>query len=1289
MTKRVVIAVIALLILLSAGTAWLVLRSETALRWVVARVETRYAGKLAIGNVNGTLMGPITLTDVQLNEPTFDVRIRMLNLDWQPLALLARRLDINMLRAQDVEVRVKPRTRTSAFRFVRPRPPHLPVSLAVNDLEVNHLTLTAPALHEPLVMDRAMLIARLDNRAWVVHSLQATGAQVRINGNGSWEFRHGERVNVKLRWQVGLPQQPTFIGEADVAGDEQMMQLHASLGAPFRLQLTAGLRHLFTTPSWHGTFTFSELDPHRLRPNWPELLAHGELNLQGDPRATTLNGDISARKPRYGDWRSHVALRWADPILHVQTLELTRLKTATRFSLSGQLRYADGRLEPSLHGEWRALPLPLTGKPWIASPRGELKLQTKDEQALLILTGALVNGSNFTARIGIGLRAPHVWRLNAQAQRFQLMLASVRNDMPLPPMNVQLNAHGDQTVTRVDRFAAHWLGGSVQAQGHIQYSDGQPWQFALQAQAINPAAIYPWFPGELNFAARISGHRGSNPAWRLQLTKLDGRLRAASVQASGTVSHTAGIWQLQDANMRIGDNRLQLNGRFGKQLHFNWKLDAPELAIIEPDIQGRLMSAGHADLSGATPALAFTLTGDALHYRDYALEKITADISMNGTPQTGRATFNATGLQIKDMKIGTLTARATGSLSAHTFTANFVSPHGKAAFTGNGVFSHNIWQGDFIEVTLTPQGAGEWRNAAPWQARIAADHFTLSDACVLQNTARTCLRADWRPAQWQTEALLTAVPMRDLQALLPQGLEYAGSFGGTLHMQGTGDAHSLDLSASLSPGAIYNVINHRRVSLLAYTSGSTSIHSDANLTTGRLHWMLQDGGFINIHSQITHGENPALSGSIEGELRDFDLVPVLIPEVSSLQGKLKINLTLSGTPSDPLFNGNASLADGAVMIPHLGLHVSDVLLNMDGNGDHLTLDGKARSGNGSLGWQSNAVKQNGMWHAQGKLSGADFRVADILEARIDVSPTLGFKLDNRDVYLDGTVNVVYAKLRPRDLTHTAQVSPDQIIVGENGEPPREKWRVHAQVRVNMGEDVDFAGFGLTSHIAGSVLAVDEPGHYTAGSGELQIVNGQYTAYGQKLKIDRGRLMFNGGPISNPALDIRAIRPPAHTETVLPSSNEQTVGVLVRGTLREPKVSLFSNPALPQAQLLTYLLTGQAPANQSQLPVVAPPPVGTGSSLALTGGQLLAQEVGQHVGIEDVGVQNVSTGPGTSTAAMFFGKYLSPRLYISYGVGLLQPLNTVRVRYTLSTRWMLEAESGSFTNGVDLIYTIER
>ncbi|MGA9853047.1 MAG: translocation/assembly module TamB domain-containing protein [Gammaproteobacteria bacterium] len=1292
MIKRIAIALIAFIILLAAGASWFALRSETALRWVVARAEMQYAGKLRIGSVKGSLMGPIILDDVQLDESTFDARIRTLTLEWQPLALLGRRAVINHLLAQDMDVQIKPRKQSAPFKFVRPRPPHLPVNLLINDLEVNHLTLTTPNLNGPVVVDHVALMAMLNNRAWTLRSLQAEGAHVQVRGNGLWAFQHGERVNAHLQWQLTLPEQPAFNGEMDTKGDEQIIQFNGSLSEPFSMQLTAELKQLFSAPSWQGKLRFSGLDPHRLRSNWSELLASGEVNVQGDPHATTLTGDIRTHEPKYGDWRSHVDLRWADRMLQVRNLELAKGNTATRFTLSGQVLYADGKLEPALHGEWRALPLPLTGKPLFVSPRGKLEISAKDEQALLTLAGTFATGGNFSGQGNIGLPAPHAWQLEARARGFQLALEAMNNDQPLPPMSWQLKAHGDESFTLIDRFTTQWLGGQAQARGRIAHGDGQLWQFDITAQNINPATLYPHFPGALDFTARVSGHRAARPAWKFQLVKLSGRLRDTRVQATGTVSHVAGVWQFQNAVAHMGGNSLQFNGRFGKQPQFAWKLDAPDLAALWPDIHGKLVSEGRANLDGAAPVLTLSLDAETFRYREYSFGKITAQVNMGRDAQAGSAMLNAEDVQLKDLKIGSLTAQAAGSLNTHTLTAKFITPYGDGRLAGSGAFASNVWQGDLTELTLMPQGAGEWRNTTAWQPRIAVGHFSLPQACLTQVGARACLDADWQPAQWQADAALTSVPVSALQALLPEGLDYEGSFGARLHMQGTDDSHTFDITASLSPGAVYNLVNQRRVSLLAYNTGNLMLHSDAQATTGQLDWSLKDGGYMDIRSQITHGAQAALSGSIQGETHDFELVPALIPEVGALQGKLKINLTLSGTPMDPLFSGTASLEDGAILIPRLGLHVTNVLLNMNGNGDHLTLNGTARSGNGNLEWQSSAVRTSNVWQTQGKLSGENFRVADIPEARIDISPTLDFKLDNRDVYLNGTVNVPHAKLRPRDLSHTAQVSPDQVIVGANGQPPPEKWRVHAEVRVSTGQDVDFAGFGLTGNIAGSVLAADEPGHYTTGSGELQIVNGQYTAYGQKLKIDRGRLMFNGGPISNPALDIRAIRPPARPETVLPGSSEQVVGVQVRGTLRDPKMSLFSNPPLPQAQLLTYLLTGQAPVNQSQSPLVGAPPTTPASSLALTGGQLLAQEVGQevgqHVGIQDVGVQNVSTGLGTSAPALFLGRYLSPRLYVSYGVGLLQPINTVRIRYTLSTRWMLEAESG-FANSADLIYTIER
>ena len=66
-------------------------------------------------------------------------------------------------------------------------------------------------------------------------------------------------------------------------------------------------------------------------------------------------------------------------------------------------------------------------------------------------------------------------------------------------------------------------------------------------------------------------------------------------------------------------------------------------------------------------------------------------------------------------------------------------------------------------------------------------------------------------------------------------------------------------------------------------------------------------------------------------------------------------------------------------------------------------------------------------------------------------------------------------------------------------------------------------------------------------------DGQYTALARKLDIERGRLIFNGGLLADPAVDIRAIK-------VFP---DVKAGVNVRGSLREPRLKFFSDPSIPQ------------------------------------------------------------------------------------------------------------------------------
>jgi autotransporter translocation and assembly factor TamB len=95
--------------------------------------------------------------------------------------------------------------------------------------------------------------------------------------------------------------------------------------------------------------------------------------------------------------------------------------------------------------------------------------------------------------------------------------------------------------------------------------------------------------------------------------------------------------------------------------------------------------------------------------------------------------------------------------------------------------------------------------------------------------------------------------------------------------------------------------------------------------------------------------------------------------------------------------------------------------------------------------------------------------------------------------------------------------------------------------------------------------VTEPEALPWGRGELRVVDGTFGAFGQRLEIETGRLIYTGGPLENPGLEIRAVR----------RVDQVTAGALVRGTLQEPEITLYSDPPMPSAEVLSYLTLGKS------------------------------------------------------------------------------------------------------------------
>ena len=53
-----------------------------------------------------------------------------------------------------------------------------------------------------------------------------------------------------------------------------------------------------------------------------------------------------------------------------------------------------------------------------------------------------------------------------------------------------------------------------------------------------------------------------------------------------------------------------------------------------------------------------------------------------------------------------------------------------------------------------------------------------------------------------------------------------------------------------------------------------------------------------------------------------------------------------------------------------------------------------------------------------------------------------------------------------------------------------------------------------------------------------------------------------------------------------------------------------------------------------------------------------------------------------------GKYLTPKLYFSYGWSLFNDSHVFRVRYNITRQWEIETSTGTDATGGDIFYRIE-
>jgi translocation and assembly module TamB len=226
--------------------------------------------------------------------------------------------------------------------------------------------------------------------------------------------------------------------------------------------------------------------------------------------------------------------------------------------------------------------------------------------------------------------------------------------------------------------------------------------------------------------------------------------------------------------------------------------------------------------------------------------------------------------------------------------------------------------------------------------------------------------------------------------------------------------------------------------------------------------------------------------------------------------------------------------------------------------------------------------------------------------------------------------------------------------------------------LDPGQRFRIVGQGLDAYLRGKMQVQSHPDGAIVARGTIETADGTYRAFGQKLDIERGRLLFDG-PIDNPALDVLALRRNLQVEA----------GVEVTGTARSPQVRLTSRPPVPDSEKLSWLVLGRGSPDASSADLAL---LQAAAAQLVSSDQAvpLHRRIIQGIGLDDVAVRGASGGAATGQVVAF-GKRLSDRLYVEYEQGLTVAANLVRLTFALTRTLSVNAQTSQTTSSFGFTY----
>jgi translocation and assembly module TamB len=902
---------------------------------------------------------------------------------------------------------------------------------------------------------------------------------------------------------------------------------------------------------------------------------------------------------------------------------------------------------------------------------------------------------------------------------------------PFGKKKIALSAHAtlaDDRVT-VERVELALGKGNVQANGHFDLSGRNTFSAAGQMNHFQMQELgrFDSIPDmDLNGKFSLHGARQPKLVADLAFNILDSQLAGHALTGEGQAQLRADRLLVPKLLLAVGDNNLQINGELsGGDAQLLFKLNAPKLDQFGADYGGVLQVQGSAHGSFNEPHIDAAWTGD----------KIQAPGKVQLAQTQGKVTFivnrnqplflktfaldgSANGLEALNQKLAALTTQiqfspqenaplkvniqgddlvtpqsriehfsvvAQGTTGKHSIDAAMREANQKWLLKADGglkdLGAATRWQGYLSRMSVEGGVAGHLATAAPLlvsRQRIELKHF-LFDAddghIAIEQFTREQDRIVTR-GSFDRLKILPLLQLAGKQPMLTTDLQLGGEWDLNLADTVNGSIRvrrqSGDVEMTSSAAMMLGLSNLDATVKAA--NGHLMFHFNAD---GRQVGHIDMNATANLASgtnRFSIVPNAPLSGAAKLDIPSLKWAGSLISPSLITDGRLQSIISMSGTYADPHITGSIGAQGLRLFFIEQGVDLQNGALDGEFQNDRLIVKQlQFQSPDGDVNITGPITWNDGKTDAHLALKAERFVLFNRVDRRLVVSGQS--QIDWSDNNMQNGVSSGNAKSRIKvsgdfnvnsgffDLGRedAPGLSDDVVIVGHT-QKSSNRMIADTDIKVSLGDGVKLQGRGLDAILAGQMHVVNDARQTLRAKGTLNISKGTYSAYGHKLAIEKGELLFNG-PIGNPALDILAMQRGLEVE----------VGVLVSGTVLTPRITLVSEPPVPDTEKLSWLVLGHGldTAGGSDLSVLQ------AAAAALLSGRESGGMQSQLAGAFGLDEINVKTDQAnTQQRVVSLGKRLSSRLEVGYEQGIESASSVLHLRYTLSKRVSLEGEAGT-------------